>query len=118
IDPDAYLAHVRFLASDDLAGRGNGTAGIARAAAYLSAEFKKARLAPGGGTGPSLQGFDLIGRDDVAATLAVSSRTGDVSFRLGSHFYPLSASEDRDTNSRPSQPLPMVFAGYGIFAPG
>jgi Peptidase family M28 len=118
IDPDAYLAHVRFLASDDLAGRGNGTAGIARAAAYLSAEFKKARLDPGGDTGTYLQAFDLIGRDDVAATLAVSSRTGDVSFRLGSHFYPLSASEDRDTNSRPSQPLPMVFAGYGIFAPG
>jgi peptidase M28-like protein len=118
IDPDAYLAHIRFLASDDLAGRGNGTVGIARAAAYLSAEFKKSRLDPGGDAGTYLQAFDLIGRDDLAATLTVSSRTGDLPFRLGSHFYPLSASEDRDSRRSSSPPLPIIFAGYGIFAPG
>jgi len=118
IDPDAYLAHVRFLASDDLGGRGNGTAGLARAAAYLSAEFKKARLDPGGDVASYLQSFDLVGRDDMAATLTVSSRAGEVSFRLGSHFYPLSASENRDADIRPDRALPIVFAGYGIFAPG
>src|SRR5262245_13052114 len=118
INPNEYLAHVRFLASDDLGGRGNGTTGIARAASYLAAEFKKARLEPGGDTGTYLQAFDLVGRDDVAATLTVSSRAGDVSFRLGSHFYPLSASEEREAPGTGSRSLPIVFAGYGIAAPG
>jgi hypothetical protein len=118
IDPDQYLAHVRFLASDDLAGRGNGTTGIARAAAYLSAEFKKARLEPGGDVGTYLQSFDLTGRDDVAAAITVSSPGGDTSFRLGMQFYPLSASEDRETPGRRRGPLPVVFAGFGISAPG
>jgi hypothetical protein len=54
----------------------------------------------------------------VAATLTVSAPGGDVSFRLGTQFYPLSASEDRDTPGRRPGPLPVVFAGYGIYAPG
>ena len=86
--------------------------------AYLAAELKKARLEPGGDAGTYLQGFDLVGRDDVAATLTVSAPGGDVSFRLGTQFYPLSASEDRDTPGRRPGPLPVVFAGYGISAPG
>ena len=30
IDPKAYLEHVRFLASEDLEGRGNGSRGLER----------------------------------------------------------------------------------------
>ena len=118
INPDDYLAHIKFLASDELAGRGNGTGGIARAAAYIAGEFKKARLEPGGDGGSYLQAFDLSGRDDIATSLTVSSPSGDVPFKLGSHFYPLSASDDSNARRKRPPSLPVTFAGYGISAPG
>jgi hypothetical protein len=117
IDPEAYLAHVRFLASDDLAGRGNGTAGVGRAATYIAGELKKAGLEPGGDRNTFLQAFDLTGRDDTASILTVRSAAGDVPFRIGTSFYPLSASESDEAARTRARPLPIVFAGYGISAP-
>jgi len=59
VDAERYLSHVRTLSSDELGGRGNGTPGLARAAEYIAAEFKKAGLQPGGNGGSYLQAFDL-----------------------------------------------------------
>ena len=42
IDPKAYLEHVKFLASDQLEGRGNGSLGLESAAEYIAAKFKAA----------------------------------------------------------------------------
>jgi hypothetical protein len=42
---------VRFLASDELGGRGFGTSGLDKAADYLAKEFKEAGLAPAGDEG-------------------------------------------------------------------
>jgi hypothetical protein len=36
IQAEALLAHVKFLSSDDLEGRGNGTKGLERAAYYIA----------------------------------------------------------------------------------
>ena len=44
-----YMEHVKFLASDDLAGRGNGTPGLERAAQYIADQFPAAHLAPSSG---------------------------------------------------------------------
>ena len=48
IDPKAYLEHVKFLASEDLEGRGNGSRGLESAADYIAAKFREAGLEPGG----------------------------------------------------------------------
>src|SRR6188508_3098021 len=42
-----YIEHVKFLASDALAGRGNGTPGLERAGQYIADEFQAAGLRPG-----------------------------------------------------------------------
>jgi DNA-binding NarL/FixJ family response regulator len=46
INPNTYIEHVRFLASDDLEGRGNGGRGLESAAEYLAARFREAGLEP------------------------------------------------------------------------
>ncbi len=44
IDPKRYLEDVKYLASDELKGRGTGTPGLELAARYLAGEFRKAGL--------------------------------------------------------------------------
>ena len=47
IEPDALLGHIKFLAADDLKGRGNGTEGLERAGDYIAEQFKATGLQPG-----------------------------------------------------------------------
>src|SRR4051812_17723186 len=44
ISPKSYLDDVKFLASEDMRGRGTGTPQLEKAAKYISHEFKKAGL--------------------------------------------------------------------------
>ncbi len=111
IDPVRFLEHVKYLASEEMRGRGAGTPELEAAADYLAGEFRRLGLqAPGG---------------DFFQKLAVSfnSRLGDDSrvavrldgqqrpLRLRSDYLPLSFSgRGRATGN-------AVFAGYGITAP-
>ncbi len=115
VDPDRYLAHVKFLASDDLAGRGNGTPGLEQAAEYIASQFRQAGLEPGGDAGSYFQSFDVPTRiaPDPKSVLTIASTAGSTVFKLGLHFHPLSG-----VDARVADPLPLVFAGYGISAPG
>jgi len=45
---EEMLAHVKFLAGEELQGRGMDTAGLDKAAEYIAAEFQKAGLKPAG----------------------------------------------------------------------
>ena len=47
VSESRYMAHLKYLASDDLAGRGNGTPGLERAAEYIADQFRAAGLEPG-----------------------------------------------------------------------
>ena len=60
IPPDSILEHIKFLASDELRGRSNGSEGLERAADYIAAEFKEAGLRPAGDNGTWFQPFPLI----------------------------------------------------------
>jgi Zn-dependent M28 family amino/carboxypeptidase len=44
IDPEVLKTHVRFLASDELEGRGTPSEGLNKAAKYIASEFRKAKL--------------------------------------------------------------------------
>ena len=48
---DALREHVRYLASDELTGRGVETPGIKLARDYIAREFANAGLRPGGDNG-------------------------------------------------------------------
>lgn len=59
--PGKLRAHVSFLASDELQGRGTGTEGEKLAAKYLVSQFKKLKLKPYGDNKTYLQTFDFKG---------------------------------------------------------
>jgi len=118
IDADTLLAHIKFLASDDLKGRANGSPELERAGDYVAQQFKAAGLAPGEGDG-WFQPFDLIAGLTVGKGNALSFeyQGKKVSFVLGTSYYPLSAPGSESLPSVQLQHVPIVFAGYGIAIP-
>src|SRR5688572_28522670 len=117
VDPNAYLEHVKFLASEDLEGRGNGSRGLESAADYIAAKFREAGLEPAGDGGTFFQRFDMttgmsVDPDDNSLTLQ-SGRTS-VKFDVGRHYEIVSTSGNPTASA---ETLPVVFAGYGISAP-
>ncbi len=109
---DTFLGHMTALSSDAMAGRRPGTAGYDSAAAYLVRESQVLGLEPGGMSGTYLQPIDFR-----RATVEPSSAEFTVSDRTlvyGSD-YTLSP---RTTHAGVDVQAPMVFAGFGISAPG
>ncbi len=122
IDPAEVLEHVKFLASDDLRGRASGTPELERAADYVAAQFKTAGLRPAGDGGSWFQRFELkagviIGTGNA---LTVKGPSGSVAFTLNTSYYPLAApaNDAPDIPSASLRDIPLVFAGYGLAAPG
>jgi hypothetical protein len=119
ITASSFLAHVKLLASDEMGGRGNGTPGLEHAADYIARGFRDAGLRGGGTDGGFFQGFDAEVRVEPPATstVALGTPAGVQSFVLGRDYYPLSI-RDRLTPPLGVRDVPVVFAGYGISAPG
>jgi aminopeptidase YwaD len=95
-------------------GRGAGTPGADRAAAYLATEFRRAGLRPAGGAGGFLQPFEVLTGVHLAPGTALEVRPAGVPaqhFAAERQFLPLAVSEDGDVTGE------VVFAGYGITAP-
>src|SRR5829696_10533312 len=86
-----YMAHVRFLASDDLAGRGNGTPGLERAAQYIADQFRAAGVQPGVNVS-WFQPFQIVTGLEVREgnKLTIAGEKGPTSFQLGRTYLPLS----------------------------
>jgi len=108
-----FLAPVKFLSSDELKGRGNGTPELDRAARYIADHFRADGLKPGGDQGSYLQRFQVtvgakLGPDN---SLAAGSAGAQTTLTLGQDYTPLSFSADAHLEA------PVVFAGYGITAP-
>jgi len=121
VEEARFLAHVRFLASDTLEGRGNGEPGLEIAAEYIARAFEAAGLEPGGDDGTWFQGFEVeVRREPLPADiLAVSSGDAEAAMRLGQQYHPLSILDRTATSEVDAlEDLPVVFAGYGISAPG
>ncbi|MBI2990848.1 MAG: hypothetical protein HYY47_01725 [Deltaproteobacteria bacterium] len=57
---EALLRHARYLASDELAGRGVDNPGIDLARDYIAAEFKKYGLTPGGQNSGFFQSLEVV----------------------------------------------------------
>lgn len=120
IDPDTLLGHIKFLASDDLKGRGDGTPELERAASYIAEQFKAAGLQPGGDNGAWFEPFEIVAGLTIGNGNRLTFHEGrdELSLDLGS-YYPLSATPN-DNAARPSidlEHLPVVFAGYGLSVP-
>src|SRR3954447_11731326 len=79
VDPHAYLEHIKYLASDELEGRGDGAPGLEKAAEYIANGFRAAGLEPIGDNGTFFQRFELVSGLSIApgnvVTLTASRRS-------------------------------------------
>ncbi len=122
IKPEELLAHIKLLAADDMKGRASGGPELERAADYIAAQFKAAGLRPAGTSREWFQPFELQAGLEVGAgnTLTIKGGSRSASLTLGMSYYPLAAPANNspaDASTR-LEDVPLVFAGYGITAPG
>jgi hypothetical protein len=120
IQPEALLDHIRFLASDEMRGRGNGTEELEIAAEYIAAQFAGASLTPGV-DGSFFQPFELVAGLAIGDgnQLTISADGTSATFELGATYYPLAAPANHDPGvpSTTLRDVPLVFAGYGLSIP-
>lgn len=106
--------HVRYLASDELEGRGGGTDGARKAREYIAALFAEWQLQPMGDNGSYFQRFTFTGRLRLGEgnELVLTLPSGETrSFKPEGEFLPLALSANGETQGE------LVFAGYSISAP-
>lgn len=114
IDAEDLRAHLRFLASDELQGRGTGHSGNQIAELYLATVFDRLGLGRAAGAA-YLQPVELyvttLGPgSELIITEQVSRAEVTTRYTPGSDFQPHSASASRTVTAE------LVFAGYGITA--
>ncbi|MFQ5791993.1 MAG: M28 family peptidase [Acidobacteriota bacterium] len=109
----AGMEHVRFLAADRLAGRGNGKEGLEEAARYIADRFEEFGLEPAGDSGSYFQPFTVTLTSKLGAEsfLEIGGRGIEAELRLHRDFEPMSFSAEGEIEA------PLVFVGYGITAP-
>ncbi len=116
IDPEKIRAHVRFLASDLLEGRGPGVRGGNIAAEYIATQFALDGLKPAGDNGTYFQNVPLY------AVHTVEDQTSFSFVPQSGAPIPLTYAQDVVTKDETGQQsadidTPIVFVGYGIDAP-
>ncbi len=106
------LQHVRYLSSDELAGRKTGEEGNRLAAQYIANEFASYGLTPMGDHGSWFQNFPFLAsvRPGKINRLTFSQTGWVLTCEMNDGFRPLSISGDTSVSA------PVVFAGYGIAA--
>ena len=109
-DSATVMYMVRALAHPQMEGRGAGTAGLDLAASLIAGEMRWLGLKPGGDDGTYFQRFEVTTGVAVGEPCAIA--VGEKRFPVGDHFQPLGFSNNGTLTA------PVVFAGYGITAPG
>ncbi len=115
ISGDRLRAHVKFLASDLLEGRGVAARGGELATEYIAAQFALLGAKPFGDDGTYFQKVPLVGVEPQPSTelAAVSNDGTAVSFRYLDEFVGVTLQQKPDVDFD----APVVFAGHGITAP-
>lgn len=114
VNPDNIRAHVKFLSSDLLEGRGTGQRGGDVAAEYIATQFALAGLKPAGENGTFMQRVPMVGvATDPSSSVTLIWNDKPNLLRQYDDIVAMdetqSASNDLDA--------PVVFVGYGINAP-
>ena len=111
---DARL-HVGRLTADEMEGRLTGTEGEQRATAYVAAVFASLDLLPGGDAGAYFQSFPFTAGVKLGDgnRLQVTGIRSTNEIELDQDWRPLAFSRSGEVG-----PAGLVFAGYGIVAPG
>ena len=114
--PEAVRAHVKFLSSDLLEGRGPGTRGDALATSYIASQLEAIGLEPAGDDGTYFQKVSLLG-------ITTDETKSVVTFRKnGADLGPLTYRDqfvggDQTQQESVSFDSEVVFVGHGVSAP-
>ena len=110
---DNLMGHLRYLASDELQGRGNGSPELEQAADYLAERFREYGLLPAGNQQTYFQEFEISMGRSLGPENQVTLEMGTEQIRLEvlKDYLPLTSGPDTVVQG------PLVFAGFGISAP-
>lgn len=106
--PEAYLAHVAYLASDELGGRGIGTDGIRKTTEYIAGTFQRLGLKPAGTDGSYFHGFDMKAGATLGDDTTLKITGIDAQPKLLHDYVPFPFSSDKAFAGE------VVFCGYGL----
>ena len=110
----SFVRHLRYLASDELRGRGNDQPELLEAASYIAGEFEQLGLLPAGVDGSFFQPFQVTTAVELGNQSECSfySLLGlPISLIYESDYTSLAFGEKSEVNA------PLAFAGFGISAP-
>jgi Zn-dependent M28 family amino/carboxypeptidase len=112
-DGKSWWAHVSVLASDKMEGRGTGTPGLERTAAYIVDQLKDDGLQPAGKKGFYQPiSFRVRQLDETHSSLKLVNEGKTENIVLGED-----AILSKSVDLAPHVEAPMVFAGYGLRMP-
>lgn len=114
ITADSLRAHVRFLASDLLEGRGPATRGDQLAEQYVAAQMESLGIKPGGPNGSWFQSFDIVGVKGHPETLVVNKGNEKLELKWSTDFIAAAGKQNAQSTLDNAE---LVFVGYGIVAP-
>ncbi len=106
---DDFRSQVRYLASDELSGRGIDTPGIKFARDYIARQFSEYGLLPGGDNRTYLQAFGVTAGIAVKQPTSLVVNNREI-LTLDSDWTPLEISGSGNVSGE------LVFVGYGITA--
>lgn len=115
IDPERIRAHVKFLSSDLLEGRGTGQRGGDLAAAYIANELELSGLRPAGDNGTYLQKVPMVGVTTLPeTTFSIVPKSG-----AAMDLKPLAdyVGFNESQQAQSDIDAEIVYVGYGIEAP-
>jgi Zn-dependent M28 family amino/carboxypeptidase len=115
ITEEVLRAHLKFLASDLLEGRGPATRGDSLAEAYIMAQMEAMGLKPGAPGGGFIQKVPLVGlKASFQGPATFRSERGSAEGVPGDNFVAFSGVQKPSAKIEDAE---IVFVGYGIVAP-
>ncbi len=111
LNPDRYLADIKFLASPEMKGRASGSPELEKAARYIEKSFRADGLKPAGSG--YLQPFEVTTSSKLGKYNNFESiQQGEIeTLQINKEFIPYNFSSGGKVSGQ------VVFAGYGITAP-
>jgi Zn-dependent M28 family amino/carboxypeptidase len=114
VTPDALLAHIKTLASDEFEGRAPGSKGEELSIKYIADQFREIGLEPGNPDGTYIQEVPLAGiKSDPRMQFVVNGKP-PMDLKLADDFVASSARLQNEIKIANSD---IIFVGYGVVAP-
>ncbi len=104
-----YLEQVKYLASDEMKGRGDGSPELDKAADYIASQFRLWGLRPMGDNNSYFQRFEITTGAQTGPKTELE--VNGTNLKINQDFVPIPFSNTAEFEG------PLIFAGYGITAP-